>query len=330
MKLNSTRSVKGPDRSERMAIADSRLRIVAPAAGARFAPGDIVNLTVELTPPLAANDISVVVAGWTRLEGTNYAGNTYQASFLIPNFFAGPLRFVPEITDLNNVPVVGPELVVSVQPGPPIAIALLESTLVVTPPLPARRQLYLNGEFADGISRDLTSAAAGTTYVSNNPTVLSVSPDGLCQLAVPGTAVVTVQNGGQTTFAAFLVENPSNPLAPENLTAGVVVQRSGFRLDRTTGFFVQDLTLANVSGVPLMGPLYLVVSGLPSGVSLVNREGTTETISPAGSAFFRVPLSGSGLFMPPGANVPLQLRFLNPNRVNIDYTLSVFRYSAVP
>jgi len=142
--------------------------------------------------------------------------------------------------------------------------------------------------------------------------------------------VVTVQNGGFTDWATFLVENPTTPLPPANFTSQVTIQQSGLVLNRNTGFFVQTITLTNTSAVPLVGPLYLVVSGIPTGVALIGISGVTANIAPVGSDYFTLPLAGAGLTMLPGQVVKLQFQWLNPNRVPLADSLAVIRTSVTP
>jgi hypothetical protein len=101
-------------------------------------------------------------------------------------------------------------------------------------------------------------------------------------------------------------------------------------LNRNTGFFVQTVTVTNTSGIPLAGPLYLVVSGLPTGVALIGISGVTANITPVGSDYYTLPLAGESLTMLPGQVVSLQFQFLNPNRVPLTDSLAVIRTSVAP
>jgi len=84
----------------------------------------------------------------------------------------------------------------------------------------------------------------------------------------------------------------------------------------------------NRGAVPVIGPLYFVVTSLPAGVALVGA-GTTQNISPVGSPYFSFVLP-DGITLQPGDNVSQVLRFLNPGRTRIAYTSKIFRTSVTP
>jgi uncharacterized protein len=113
------------------------------------------------------------------------------------------------------------------------------------------------------------------------------------------------------------------------VSSAFVVQRGGFRLDRTSGFFVQQVVLTNSSNLPVPGSAYLILAGLPSGVTLVNRSGVSAAAWP-GASFMTLPLSPDGRTIAPGQSATLTLQFLNPNRVTINYTSLIYRTSTTP
>jgi pimeloyl-ACP methyl ester carboxylesterase len=310
------------------AAADARVKITSPASGQRFAPGDTVSVTVAIAPPLQANDVSLNVAGVGSEPGINYNGSSYQVSFAIPDSFAGPLDLTPSITDTSNNRIMGVTTTVAVRPiTPPISLTLPQATFILTRIGQAER-VSVVGNYPGGTQRDLTSSAAGTSYVSSNTKVLTVDSGGNVKAVGFGTAVVTVSNGGVQAFATFTVEDPAHPLAAQDITTQFVIVRSGFRVDRNTGFFDQTLQLSGAGPIPIIGPLYFVAPDLPAGVNLVNA-GTTQHITPAGSYYFRLMLA-DGITLAPGATFTKTLQFLNPSRTRIAYTPKVFRTLATP
>lgn len=311
--------------------ADQRVRVTSPANGQQFAPGDTVNAVVTLTPPLAANAgfVSVGAPGLGVLEGTNYNGSTYQVSFVLPNNYAGPLTLTPDIVDSNSNPIEGVAATINVRPrSAPSSLTLTEGTYNHLLTSNATSRVYVTGNYNGGVQLDLTSSVTGTTYQSSNTNVLTVDTEGNIQAKAFGTAVVTAQNSGLKAFAAFDIEDPANPLAPQDLTAGVGITRSGFRVDRNTGFYVQTITFTNSQTVPIVGPFYFVVSGLTSGVRLVN-SGTTRTIQPAGSPYIALH-TGDGITLQPGEHLSMTLQFLDANRVSISYSPKVDRTLTTP
>ena len=58
-------------------------------------------------------------------------------------------------------------------------------------------ELPVVGEFADGVTRRISSPASGTAYQSSNPKVIRVLPHGLLQIVGNGKTVLTVTNRGK-------------------------------------------------------------------------------------------------------------------------------------
>ncbi|HRD48908.1 MAG: hypothetical protein JNK95_02060 [Candidatus Competibacter sp.] len=89
------------------------------------------------------------------------------------------------------------------------------------------------------------------------------------------------------------------------------------------GVFAQSVTLQNVSGSPIAGPLILALDSLPSGITLANANGTTQFNAPLGSPYVVVNLGATNELVS-GASKNLSLSFNNPNRVGITYSTRVF------
>jgi hypothetical protein len=73
--------------------------------------------------------------------------------------------------------------------------------------LTQKRQIYVQGIYSDGVERDLRAAQTGTTYVSSNEKVVTVSADGLAIAVGPGTAQIAVRNGDKK-FVLDVVVKP--------------------------------------------------------------------------------------------------------------------------
>jgi pimeloyl-ACP methyl ester carboxylesterase len=283
-------------------VADPRVNLISPAAGATFHQGDTITMVIALTPPLTAgNTVGVGIAGLTHVPATWTSGLQFTATFTIPELVAGALTLSPDFTDTQGNDYVGAPVTVGVQPPVPTSLSFSTHNYFVAPGDPSQ-QLYLSGTLADGTGLDLSA----------------------------GFASVTGRNGGLSDVTTFLVEDPANPLPPVSLKSQAKVVSSGYSLNRNTGFFVQTITVTNTSPNPLPGNLYLVFSGLTGGVSLVNQSGLTQALAPAGSPYLQIPLPGEGLTLPPGNSVQFVLQFLNANRVGINYSLDLLRTSVAP
>jgi pimeloyl-ACP methyl ester carboxylesterase len=311
--------------------ADPRVNVVSPAAGASLTQGDTLTIIVELTPPLTvANTVGATLTGLTHVSATWTTALRFTATFLIPPLVTGPLTITPDFTDQQGNTFIGAPITVGVIPAIPIAGVAFQQHSFLKTPGAASQQLYLRGTAADASEFDLTSSLAGTTYSTSDPSVVTVNGDGLAQIVGPGFASITGTNGALSDIATFVVEDPANPLPPTDLTSQVTISKSGFRLDRTRGFFVQDIVVTNTSQSALPGPLYLVFSGLRNGVTLVNKSGLTQQLQPIGSPYIALSLPGEGLTMPPGNSASFTLQFLNPSRQVMDYSLALLRTSVAP
>jgi len=313
---------------------DPRVQITSPTSGQQFMPGNTVTVTVQITSPLTLNTgwVGVNIPGIGVVNGTNYTANSYQASFVIPTSFAGPVTLNPTIVDNSATPVAyqGASLSINVVPsGTPTSLTIQQPYTHLTS-VPSTAAIYVNGNYMNGTQLNLTSSVTGTTYSSSNTNVVTVDANGNVQAIAFGTAVVTVQNGGLSAFAIFVVENAASPLAPQNMTNGVQITQSGFQLNRNTGFYTQTVTVKNSGAIPVVGPLYFVVDGLTAGVNLSNAGGgLTQNIQPTGSSYLKLSLA-DGLTLQPGASVSLLLQFLDPSRVNPHYTPAIFRTLGTP
>lgn len=319
--------------SESHLAADARVQVIEPVAGQQFAPGQTVDITVQLSAGLTAiaGFVDVGVPGLGPLTGTNYNGATYQASFVIPTTFAGPVVLTPIIFDAVNSPIEGTSITIDAIPASaPASISIIGGNYVHYTSIPTIDTIEVEGNYPGGLTLDLRSSVTGTTYSSSNTAVLTVDANGNVQATAFGTAVVTVRNGALTAYVNFVVENPSTPLPPQDVTGELSISLSGLQLNRTTGFYVQTASLGSSLSVPIAGPLYLVLMGLPPGVTFTaTPSGQTRTITPTGSPYLKVQLP-SGLVLAPGTSISVPLQFLNPGRSRIGYTLKVFRFSGTP
>jgi hypothetical protein len=98
-------------------------------------------------------------------------------------------------------------------------------------------ELPVVGEFADGISRPLSSPSSGTVYRSGDEHILKVLPDGLLQIAGIGKTTLTVTNRDkQATLDVRVEVNPepndppiANAGTPKTVKAGSKVRLSGLQ-----------------------------------------------------------------------------------------------------
>lgn len=317
--------------AKRSALApDPGVVIVAPTLGTLVDRGSPLSVTVQLLPPLDEfNTVAVDFQGHGRIEANWNGGQSFTATLPSTALAAGALVLTPEATDTAGNTLFGAPVSVAVRPlGAPVTLRLLKRNVALFPGGSAQ-QFYVRGTFLDGSELDLNQAASGIVWTSSDAAVAAVGPDGLVTPGNAGRAAVSAQFGSLSDSATVLVEDPNNPLPPTSVGSAVQFQASGFRLDRATGLYLQDLKVANGTGRAISGPLYLLMRSLTPGVVLVSKSGLTETVAP-GSPYILLPLPDEGLSLPAGAQLALTLRFLNPARDRIGYSLDVVGSSSTP
>lgn len=98
-------------------------------------------------------------------------------------------------------------------------------------------ELPVIADFADGITRRISTPASGTNYESSNPKVIKVLPVGLLQIIGSGRATITVTNRGKQAILDVDVnvnEEPNEPPvadagANKSVKAGSRVKLSGLK-----------------------------------------------------------------------------------------------------
>jgi len=306
---------------------DSRARFVSPVENQRFAPGDTVNVVVRATVPLAAAYAGVGLRGVGVLELTRDPdGVTYRSRFIIPDDFAGSSTLSISAIDSNANPFNGEVVTIVVRPTtPPQSLSPVQAEHHLNS-VGEKARLYVTGNYASGMTRDLSSGATGTVYVSSDPRVIRVDAEGNVETVGLGTASVTATNGGQKTYFTFIVENPGHFLLPQNMTAQVRFERSPLEVDaaltksQQTPIYAQRITVTNTSGSPLVGPLYLTVLDLP-------KEGWPLGLAPGRSVYYLSLRPKDGLTLGPGERVATTLTLIGlRSQTAPDYRLGVIRY----
>jgi hypothetical protein len=196
---------------------DSRARLVSPVANQSFAPGDTVNVVVRATVPLAAAYAGVGLRGVGVLELTRDPDAvTDRSRFVIPDDFAGWSNLTISAIDSNANPFNGGVVTIVVRPttrtrslSPVQAERHLNSE-------GEKARLYVTGNYAGGMTRDLSSSATGTVYASSDPRIIRVDAEGKVEAVGLGAASVSATNGGQKTLFTFSVEDPGHLLPPQD------------------------------------------------------------------------------------------------------------------
>jgi hypothetical protein len=130
------------------------------------------------------------------------------------------------------------------------------------------------------------------------------------------TATATDPGGNTSEFSAPTTVQA----APVNVSGDVSVKFGGFVYNRTTRQFTQTLTITNISGTSIPGPIELVFLNLKN-ASVVNLSGTYQ-----GNPYITVLSSGS---LGAGQSVTITLTFADPTLTPITYA-SEFLAGPIP
>jgi uncharacterized repeat protein (TIGR01451 family) len=86
-------------------------------------------------------------------------------------------------------------------------------------------------------------------------------------------------------------------------------------INRRSNSITQTVTITNRGTIPMTGPVQLVLDSLTSGISLVNKAGTTTNNAPTGSPY----VTASTGDIAPGASVTVPLSFTIPASGGVNY-----------
>lgn len=231
-------------------------KIIEPAEGAKLTSGTTVTARVDLGKDSGIVQVSYYwygeqddtlvgqedatatgsIVAPVALIGLSDHDPAFGGPLLVPKDGIGPMRLlaVAEISRGRlGTRSVFDEILVNVEPDASLATIEFETDK----PLQLGRtgqssafghvdslgkifELPVVGEFADGVTRRISSPASGTAYQSSNPKVLRVLPHGLLQIVGNGKTVLTVTNRGKQASLDVGVTVNDEPNEPPVADAG--------------------------------------------------------------------------------------------------------------
>jgi hypothetical protein len=231
---------------------------------------------------------------------------------------------VTEVVNPLIIPVPAPKPTVTTLTGPAGAVTLGQPvTLTAT---------VTGGAFAAGSYGGTVTFSDGNTFLATVP--VTKDPGG----ALRGTATFTTSGlgTGNHSFTAKYSGERSSLLGPGDApsTSNAVTElvnppppmvvdvSSQVRVTRVKGKhrpLMQQLTLKNVGGTAINGPIYVVLDGLGPRVVLRNAAGTAQKHDSTGDPFVLVNVGQ----LAPGQSTTLTLLFRNPRHKAINFTTDV-------
>ena len=116
----------------------------------------------------------------------------------------------------------------------------------------------------------------------------------------------------------------------KDVTTQVRVTRSGFVRNRSNGHFFQRVTLQNISGSPISGPVFIELESLSRNATLVEKAGVITYVQPFGAPCSTIVFTGPDNVFNPQESASVVLEFSNPTNTGITYTTFVFAGSGMP
>jgi pimeloyl-ACP methyl ester carboxylesterase len=195
------------------------LSITSPTNGTTVRAGDSVLVTV--TPTIGANVSEVLLSSEA---GVQVLGPPFQTVVVSPDGRLGHFGIAAAAKVAGQF--IGDSITLTVTTSAPLVSLQVKPETYTFTLLGAERSLRVEGAFADGTTADISSPEAGTTYLSDNPAVVSIDGQGRLEAKGDGVATVTVRNGGlATTMTVEVAADPDLQPEPPLTPLGAFVNR---------------------------------------------------------------------------------------------------------
>jgi uncharacterized delta-60 repeat protein len=182
------------------------------------------------------------------------------------------------------------------------------------------------------VSTSNGSAKAGTDYTPVSTTVVFNSGETSKTITIPilsdglvdgnETVLLTLSNpsgaGIGNPATAVLTSVDAAPAKPIDVTPRLAVSLGKVHRDAATGKAMQKVTVRNVSGEAIWGPLTLILGGLNPKVKVRHRAGVTQHFAPLGSPFVSI-VPGPTDQLASQSMVIIVVRFSDPLDLPIRY-----------
>jgi hypothetical protein len=171
------------------------LSILSPVDGAAVVPGGSVHVSLELDPGLG----DVVVLGLvTRFASVVVDEPTFpfELDMAVPEDASGSMGFIAfGFTDTGEL-LISSVVELGATPEAELVFVRMLDRNPFLIGAGATASTEVQGVYDDGIERDITSSTTGTEYLTSDPTVFTVSPEGELLATGVGKATLVARNDG--------------------------------------------------------------------------------------------------------------------------------------
>ena len=123
----------------------------------------------------------------------------------------------------------------------------------------------------------------------------------------------------------------SDLFVPDAIRAPYLKVHPGyFSLVRHTQLVSQDVRISNDGNGPAIAPLYLLVKDLSTNATLVDPDGLSTNLPPAGTPYVQIDNGRHDDRLQPGESRTVRLIFANPNGQSINYNGQAVSASPAP
>lgn len=313
-----------------VADATPDVTLLKPASGATVRPGDEVSVSVELDSTISATEMFIIADFGERRDQKIIQGPPFSSTIAVP----------PRATGAGKIIVLfegdhGASVSVTAIPDDPVShINIADPRFILEPPntdgtfkeYKGLRRIDVYAFYENGLYRAVTESILGTTYSSFDPSVATVTSEGIIEPVSEGLTYIEVLHRGFTAFAQVRVATNPRSLPPLEATDDFLIESSGFRRDFESGLFRQVVRITNEAQHPY-SKLHVMLAGLPDNIKLFNADGESENMTPIGAPYVFVSRPPGDDFLESGESVEVELEFANPEGAPITYTPRVIAVS---
>ncbi len=171
-----------------------QLHITAPLGGTQVESGSSVSVTVVADNGIAPQ--SLVVLGVDDTVVLDPAGSSpWTVSYQVSANASGPITISAAGQLADGSLVTSPAVTVTAMPNAILADLVVQPDAIRFANMGESQPLQVTGLFNDQLWRDLTDTTTGTSFATSDPTVATVTSDGLVTAVDSGEALITVSNG---------------------------------------------------------------------------------------------------------------------------------------
>ena len=188
----SIASLAAGQSSKRDDLIEGGLVISAPENGQAVAAGRSITVTVEPAGSFDARRVMLL----SKVGVRTLEQGPFTFELQVPDDHVGPLELSATGEDASGKFATAGPIVVMVEAASGLVALELAPDEVYLNGINDRRQLRVTGEYGDGVTRDLTGPAKGTTFSSADPSIATVTDKGILRPQSNGVTTVTATNGG--------------------------------------------------------------------------------------------------------------------------------------